>query len=46
MYEVKGFDTFSREWKYYNSFATYEEAADDRDRLERIYNIQFEVFVK
>ena len=44
MYTVKRYDIVSGEWHYFNTFATYSEAAEARDMLTRRFGGKFEIF--
>lgn len=46
MYEVKRWNAVKNEWSYYNTFATYGEAVEEAERLERVFKGQFRVFTK
>ena len=46
MYEIRAFNPITAEYTYYNSFKTFSEAVDERDRMERIYKIKFYIFFR
>ena len=46
MYEVRKWNAVKNEWSYYNTFATYGEAVEEAERLERVFKGQFRVFTK
>ena len=43
MYRIVRWDAVRERWSYYNSFESYTEASDERERLERIYKVKFEI---
>ena len=46
MYEIRAFNPITAEYIYYNSFKTFSEAVDERDRMERIYKTKFYIFFR
>ena len=46
MYEIRKWSPAYCDWRYYNTFRTYGEAVEERDRLERVYGGKFEIFAR
>lgn len=43
-YVVKRYDIVASKWVYYNTFMSFEEACEERDRLQKKYGGLFEIF--
>lgn len=44
MYVIRKWSPAYCDWRYYNTFETYGEAVEERERLERVYGGKFEIF--
>ena len=43
-YVIKRYEKLDRDFHYYNTFYTVEEAMEEKDRLQRVYGGLFVVF--
>ena len=44
MYTVNRWNAVNNEWSYYNTFATYTEAVEEMERLERMFKGTWKIF--